>query len=77
MNNYWQITFAELDRESFEPTKKLFHFGTFMFHCPICGEVVGIWRDPKFDKVTNGMTLQRKECKNGHKVDWSEAKEAK
>ena len=76
MSNYWQMTIAELDMESVEPTKKLFYFGSYMFHCPICGEVVGIYRDPKFDPVTNGMELQRKECKHGHVIDWTNVKDA-
>lgn len=76
MANYWQMTLAELDHESVQPTRKLFHFGQWHFDCPICGECVGMYRDPSIDKVTNGMMWQRSECKNGHVVDWSEVKEA-
>lgn len=77
MANYWQMTLFELDRDSVAPIKKILHPGTWYFSCPICGETVGLWRDPKVDSVTNGMTQQRKECKNGHIVDWAEVKEAK
>ena len=76
MNNYWQITLAELDQESVQPIRKLFHFGCYHFNCPICDEVVGIWRDPKIDPVDNGMMYQRAECKHGHVIDWSNVKEA-
>lgn len=76
MKNYYQMTLFELDRDSFQPVKKMLHFGTYSFTCPMCGEAVGFWRDPKIDKVTNGMTLKYDECKNGHKVDWSNVKEA-
>lgn len=74
MNNYWQMTLMELDRESVQPIKKLFHFGTYSYDCPICGDCVGFWRDPKFDKVTNGFTYKRDECKHGHKIDWEGVK---
>ena len=74
--SYWQMTLAELDQESVQPIRKLFHFGCYHFNCPICGEVVGIWRDPNIDEVTNGMIWQRDECKHGHRIDWSEVKEA-
>ena len=87
MANYWQMTLAELDQESVQPIRKLFHFGCYHFNCPICDEVVGIWRDPNIDnvvgiwrdpnidKVTNGMIWKRDECKHGHAIDWSNVKE--
>ena len=70
------MTLFELDRDAFQPIKKLMHFGTWSFTCPVCGEVVGFYRDPKFDKVTNGLYLKYEQCKNGHAVDWSMVKEA-
>lgn len=70
------MTFLELESDSFQPIKKLFHFGCWHYSCPICGEVVGIYRDPKIDKVTNGLIYKRDLCKNGHHVDWSEVNEA-
>lgn len=75
-NNYWQMTIAELERDSFQPVKKLFHFGTWTFACPVCGQTVGLFRDLKADAVTNGMIYKRDECKNGHVVDWSMIEEA-
>ena len=76
MAEFWQMTLMELDQDAVEPTKKLFHFGVFHYSCPICGEIVGIWRDPKIDRVTNGMLLQREKCKHGHDIDWSNVREA-
>ena len=75
MANYWQMTLTELDQESVQPLRKLFHFGCYHFNCPICDEVVGSWRDPNIDKVTNGMIWKRDECKHGHAIDWSNVKE--
>ena len=75
MSNYWQMTIREFMQDSFQPTRKLLHFGVYHFDCPVCGECVGIWRDPKFDPVDNGMMFKYEQCKNGHVVDWSMVKE--
>lgn len=76
MADYWQMTLAELDRDAVQPIRHILHFGTYTFDCPICGECVGIWRDPRIDSMTNGMTYKQDVCKHGHAVDWSSIKEA-
>ena len=70
--NYWQMTLNELIDDSFRPTKTMIHFGSYGFECQICACPVGLYRP-----ADGGMVYKRDECKNGHKVDWSEVREAK
>lgn len=74
--SHWQMTFQELEADSFKPSRKLLHIGTYVFFCPVCGEAVGFYRNPRIDPITNGMYYKREQCKNGHAVDWSDVKEA-
>lgn len=69
--NYWQMTFDELDREAFQPVRKLSHPGTYHFVCPVCGEYVGLYKNREYDPVTYGLIHVRETCKNGHAMDWS------
>ena len=77
MANYWQMPLDELDRDSFQPVKKLMHFGTYYFECPCCGELVGLYRDKKYDPVTFGLYFRRDKCLNGHVADWDAVPESK
>ena len=72
MAEFWQMTFRELEHESFQPMKTMIHFGSWGFECPICACPVGLYRP-----ADGGLVFKRDECKNGHKVDWSEVREAK
>ena len=69
---FWQITMRELLGESFQPTKSMIHFGSWGFSCQICGMPVGIYRP-----ADDGLIYRREECSNGHKVDWSQIREAR
>lgn len=75
MADYYQMTIFELGRGAVVPIRKILHFGTYYYDCPLCGEAVGIWKDPKLDHVTNGFIYKRDQCKNGHEIDWSGVKE--
>lgn len=66
--NYWQMTFDEMMSDSFRPKTEPMHQGAWAYVCPVCGNAVGIRR------VVEGFVYKRDECKNGHKVDWSEVK---
>ena len=69
------MTIMELERDSFQPVRKMIHFGSYLYECPCCGETVGLWRDPRVDKDTNGMIYKLEQDKNGHVMDWSFIKE--
>lgn len=71
-NEYWQMTLRELMGESFQPTKSMIHFGSWGFECQICAMPVGIYRPED-----GGLVFRRDVCPNGHKVDWSQIREAK
>ena len=71
MGKYWQMTLAELMGDSFQPVKKMIHFGSWGFECQICGMPVGIFRPDD-----GGLIYRREKCPNGHAVDWSQIREA-
>lgn len=64
--DYWQMTFDEMMSDSFRPKMSSLHEGFWGFKCPICGDCVG------FKSIRYGFMHKKDQCKNGHKVDWSE-----
>ena len=64
------MTLSELDRDSFQPIKRLLHPGTYVFECPICKAMVGSYRSRAQDPVTFGLYYYRDECQNGHVMNW-------
>lgn len=60
----WQMTWDELMTDSFKPIRKLIHIGSWGYECPVCGQVVGLYR------TDEGWLIKRDACRNGHKVKW-------
>lgn len=70
----WQMTWDELDQESFKPVSKgqqysWHHNGLTHWFCPVCGEHVGITNDQSVHKER--LEYKRNKCRNGHKIDWT------
>lgn len=66
----WQITWDELEAESFKPVGKFQKYnGLTHWFCPICGEYVGIYNDQSVHRER--IEYRRSKCKNGHVIDWT------
>ena len=70
----WQMTIDELISEAFAPEgSRNWRSGMTDYFCPLCGGCVGMYSDGSVHQ--EGWMMIRDACRNGHRIDWTEAKD--